>query len=451
LKAIHLENIIKAIDGKLIKGDRDIIIKDVVRYNHNIRSNFLHIDIYNQRISDDKLFCKYSNVAVVTDKVDKFINMKGKFAIIEVKNIKDAYWKFVEYYRSLFNIPVVAITGTCGKTTTKEMIKHILSKRYNVTGTVGNYNTRPRNFIYLLNINDKADAAVFETAVVSPGDVSDGCRHFKPTIRILLNIGVYHLLKCKTPEGYIKAKAEIMEGISSEDLLILNADDENIKTIDISKAKKIVYFGVNNKADFKAIDVIADSEGLNYSVSHKDKICKGRLNMLGAHNVYNALAAIAAVNSLGIDVEEACELLQSYKAVRRHLQLRKAKNGALILDDSWNNTPPSMTQALKVLKEIGNGRKKILVCDYMYNMGTSKYAKKQYANLGSKVVEAGVDILIMLGYKAKEIANKAIESGMDKNNVYFVKSKREVYRLINLHLSEDSIVLLKTAETIIRL
>jgi UDP-N-acetylmuramoyl-tripeptide--D-alanyl-D-alanine ligase len=451
LKAVHLHEIIKAIDGKLIKGSKDIIIKDAVRYFNNIRNNTLYLNIYSQKITNTNLLKKYKSVVIVTDKIDKFEEIETEFTLIQVNDISEAYWKFIEYYRSLLDIPIMAITGTCGKTTTREMIKHILSKKYTVKATIDNLNSIRRNFIYLLGINNKTQAAVFETPVNSPGNLAFTCRHFKPQIRILLNIGTYHLLGCKTPEAYINAKAEILEGITPSDLLILNADDENIKKIDISNVKRIIYFGIDNKADFQATNITSNNEGVHFTFSFSDSFYEGNLNMLGKHNVYNALAAIAAVNSIGVDIKEACESLKTYKPFRRHLHQYTGKGGCTIIDDSWNNTPPSMTAALNVLKELANGRRKIAILNYMYNLGTGEYAQEQYAEMGRKVIEAGVDILIIVGVTPKGIGRKAIELGMDKNNVYYAKDKNEMHKFINPYLDENSIILLKVAYEIIRL
>jgi UDP-N-acetylmuramoyl-tripeptide--D-alanyl-D-alanine ligase len=451
LKAIPLQDIIKAIDGKLIKGGTNITVENAVRYFDNIENNTLYLNIYSQKIINPSPLEKYKAVVIVTDKITQFEKIEMDFTLIQVKDIKEAYWKFTEYYRNLFLIPIMAVTGTCGKTTTRDMIKHILSKRYNVKATIGNNNSINRNFIYLLDIDDETQAAVYETPVNSPGNLAYSCRFFKPQIRILLNIGVYHLLGCKTPEAYIKAKGEILEAITPNDLLILNADDENTKKIDISNVKRIVYFGIDHKADFKATRILADINGINFTFSYNDSSYEGFLNMLGKHNVYNALAAIAAVNSIGFDIEEACELLKTYKPFRRHLYQYTSKTGCTIIDDSWNNTPPSMASALDVLKEIANGRKKIAALNYMYNLGTSEYAQNQYEEMGKKVVEAGVDILIIIGDEPKGIGRKAIELGMDKNSVYFAKDKHEMLKFIEPHLNENSVVLLKVAYEIIKL
>ena len=136
-------------------------------------------------------------------------NFGETVSLIQVTDVNDSYWKFIDYYRNLFQIPVIGITGTCGKTTTKEMIKHILRKEdYNVRATYRNMNSNSMNLEYLLDLNDKTEVAIYEMPVASHDYLTISCKYFQPTIRILLNIGVYHLTDCHTPDEYMQAKAE---------------------------------------------------------------------------------------------------------------------------------------------------------------------------------------------------------------------------------------------------
>src|SRR5690606_12734814 len=138
-----------------------------------------------------------------------------QITIIKVQNTDEAFWKFVHYYRCLFQIPVITVTGTSGKTTTKEMIKHILSIDKNVIATKSTGNSRTANFQYLLSIDDDTEAAVFETAVGAPGDILRAGKYFRPTIGIITNIGVHHLNYCKSPEEYIQEKTNMAKIIDS--------------------------------------------------------------------------------------------------------------------------------------------------------------------------------------------------------------------------------------------
>ncbi len=159
-----------------------------------------------------------------------------------MKSIGQAYWTFIDYYRNLFQIPVVALTGTCGKTTTKEMIKHIASREWNVQASVSSKNEPRQSLPYLTGIDKSTEAAIFELGLGNTGNIKHQCMIYQPTIGIITNIGVHHLDGCGNLEGYIKAKAEILEGISEGGTLIINADDENTKKNTLAYFQRENYY-----------------------------------------------------------------------------------------------------------------------------------------------------------------------------------------------------------------
>ncbi|AJY74848.1 UDP-N-acetylmuramoyl-tripeptide--D-alanyl-D-alanine ligase [Paenibacillus beijingensis] len=446
MKGLYLHEIVNVTGGKLKTKDRTFLVKDAVKRVRDLNDSTVYFHLYKKRDISLEEFKKYKATVLVTEDADYFMTLLDDVAIIQVKDIDEAYWKFVEYYRSLFNIPIIGVTGTCGKTTTKEMIKHILSEQYKVQATYKSWNASRANLGYLLRIDESTQAAVFEMGVDWPGDLSESCRYFKPQIRILLNIGVYHLVGCKTPENYIKAKSEILDGMDpANDVIILNADDENIRKIDVSHCEKIVYFGFQDGCHWKAKEVKTVKEGISFTLTYENRDYEVVVPGLGQHNVYNALAALAAVRYAGVDVEEAIDRLKTFKHLRRRLELREGPGGCTILDDNWNNTPPSMEAALRVLKEIAGNKLKVAVLGFMYNLGTSSYAQVQYAKMGKVAAEVGVDILVIIGDKPKAIGNKAIECGMDKSNVYFI-SQGEAAAKLSPFLNKNTIVLLKAPE-----
>lgn len=183
---------------------------------------------------------------VISDKpINELKNALGNTTVIRVRSIMQAYWTFIDYYRGLFQIPVVALTGTCGKTTTKEMIKYIVSKEWPVQASVSSKNEPRQSLPYLTGIEKDTKAAVFELGLGNTGNIKHQCMIYKPTIGIITNIGVHHLDGCKNLEGYIKAKSEIVEGLSNEGTLIINADDENTKKFHCTALKvrllRLVY------------------------------------------------------------------------------------------------------------------------------------------------------------------------------------------------------------------
>lgn len=451
MKPLQLGDIVLKIGGTIVSGNDNVIIKKVTTKPYGIYDNTLFFHFNKSRIIKPDVLNNLNSLVIITENPWIFKDHSDKTTIVKVPDIKRAYWKFVDYYRSLFPIPIIAITGTCGKTTTREMIKHILRRKYRVKGTEKNRNSAYNSLSYLLDIDEKTQAGVYEAAVNSPGNLSYTCRHFKPQIRILLNIGVYHLKHCKTPEAYIKAKSEILHGMKDDDILILNADDERIKTIDISRAKNIIYFGYDKNSDFRIKSADYYRNGIKFSFYYRNQIYDGFIKGLGKHNVYNALASIAAVSSLGISIPEALKALESFNPVEHRLQLRKGPRGSTIIDDNYNNTPPALKAALEVLRDVAGNRKKIAILGYMYNLGTSHYAMEQYAEMGKKAVEVGVDLLVVVGKIPMDIGRKALELGMDKDKVIFIPKGRYVRDFILPYLNENTIVLLKAPENHVNL
>ncbi|MEH7331956.1 UDP-N-acetylmuramoyl-tripeptide--D-alanyl-D-alanine ligase [Neobacillus drentensis] len=445
MKELYLNEISPIIGGVLVKGEGNPLIKNVVTKPSKVGSNTLLIDLYTKSKIDSNVFSKSTPVIVITEKPKDFSRFGDGITIIKVDDIEATYWRFIDYYRSLFSIPIIGITGTAGKTTAKEMLKHILEKRYTVQATYKSFNGGHRSHRYLLGINENTGAAVIEMGVDYPGDILDYLKYFRPNIRMILNIDVYHLVGCKTPERYLKAKAEILHDLDPVNgTLILNGDDTNIKKIDVSKFTKIIqYFGLSESCHYRAENVTSDSKGIRFTLHHQNQSYPVFVPGRGKHNVYNALAAIAAASSAGVEIKEACEELATFNHMIEHLEFKNGVGGATIIDDTWNVTPISMTSALQVLDEISGSKRKIALLGYMPQLGDGDYAQQEYAKMGGRALDAKLDLLIVIGDQAKKIGSRAIELGMDPSNVFFSNDGNELYQILQPYLNQDSIILLK--------
>ncbi|MBO8177836.1 MAG: UDP-N-acetylmuramoyl-tripeptide--D-alanyl-D-alanine ligase [Bacillus sp. (in: Bacteria)] len=445
MKPLYLQEIVNVIDGNVTHGSGNPLIEHVTYRPKKIKDHTLLFYRYNDMKIDKQLFKKYQPVTVVTDEPDAFRKVKNHCILIQVEHIEDAYWKFVTYYRNLFDIPIIGITGTCGKTTTKQMVKHILRKYYHVHSTYLSNNQRSLNLKYLLGIDDQTEAAVFEMPVASPGYLANTIQYFQPPIRVLLNIDVYHLKDCKTPDAYMKAKAEILTGLDKKTgIIILNGDDPNIKkVVDISDFNHVIYFGMSEGCHFKANHVRYTDEGMKFTLTHQENEYEVLVPGYGKSNVYNALASIAAASSAGIEIAECCERLATFEHMKEHLEIQKGVGGVTIIDDTWNVTPLSMAEALEVLKDISGTKIKIAILGYMPQLGNQKYAMEQYARMGEKVVNTNVDHLIIVGDEAKEIGRVAMQQGMNTNNVHFCTDGKDVYETVKSFLHSDAVILLK--------
>ncbi|MES9740302.1 Mur ligase family protein [Peribacillus frigoritolerans] len=444
MKALYLKEIIPIFRGVLVQGEGNPLIKNAVTKPSKVGPNTLLIDLYTKSKIDSALLRKSMPVVVVTEKPKDFTRYGDGITIIKVDDIEYAYWRFIDYYRSLLDIPIIGITGTAGKTTTKEMIKYILEKRYKVQATYKSFNGGHRSHRYLLGIDENIGAAVIEMGVDYPGDILDYLKYFRPKIRVLLNIDVYHLVGCKTPERYLEAKSEILHDLDPVNgTLIINADDQNIKKIDVSKFSSITqYIGCSEGCHFRAENVTADAKGILFTLHHQNQTYPVSVPGSGKHNVYNALAAIAAAWSAGVEIKEACETLSTFKHMIEHLEFKNGLGGATIIDDTWNVTPISMSSALRVLDEVSLNRK-IALLGFMPQLGDGEFAQQEYARMGGKAVDAKLDLLIVVGDQAKKIGSRAIELGMDPSKVFFSNDGNEIFQILQPYLKQDSTILIK--------
>jgi UDP-N-acetylmuramoyl-tripeptide--D-alanyl-D-alanine ligase len=445
MKSLPLNEIINKIGGRIIRGSGNPVIQEVVYRPKKVKDHTLLFYRYKDMKIDKKLLKKYQPIVIVTDEINRFKDLPENITLIEVSIIEEAYWKFVRYYRSLFQIPVIGITGTCGKTTTKQMVKHILRKHYKVHSTFLSNNQRALNLKYLLGIDDDTQAAVFEMPVASPGYLTNSIQYFQPQIRILLNIDVYHLTDSKTPEAYMKAKAEIINHLDPDNgIIILNGDDQNIKRVlNVSKFKNVIYFGFQNESHFQAKDVSYSHGGMNFILHFSDQCYPVFVPGYGKPTIYNALASIAAAYSAGMEIGECCERLKTFEQMKEHLEFHVGVRGSTIIDDTWNASPLSMASALEVLQETSENKLTIALLGYMPQLGENDYAIKQYARIGEKVIETKLNYLFVVGDQAYEIGRKALEMGMDPSKVYFSNSGTDILKRLKPLLNANTTILLK--------
>lgn len=439
MKSLYLSEIISIIEGSVECGYADFLVDNVVLSLDKLKDNGVYFDLEEKK--DLEIFKKCDNCALVASR-NCVIAFTGNVTVIKVDDLEKSMWKFVEYYRALFNIPIVAVTGTCGKTSTKEMIAHILSLYFRTVSTRKSINGWRTNLRYLMEIDDQTEAAVIEAAVAYPGDLITSGRYFRPQIGIITNIGIDHLSGCGNFENYLRAKAEMIVGMGHKGVLILNADDENIKKINLCSFQgKIIYFGIKEPEDFKATNIKIVAEGTEFILQHQGLCHNIKIPCYGLHNVYNALASIAAAHVLGFGIRESGERLKSLIPLDKHLQIFKGINGCIVIDDTWSANPTSTEAALKFLKEIAEGKKTLVVLGDMLLLGES--AKDIHRDMGDLVIKEGVNMLVTIGELAGEVANRAMQLGLDRNKISACSNPEEAYKFIQPLLNQDMVVLIK--------
>ncbi|MDR1003270.1 MAG: UDP-N-acetylmuramoyl-tripeptide--D-alanyl-D-alanine ligase [Oscillospiraceae bacterium] len=322
----------------------------------------------------------------------------AKGAVILVPDTRAALLRLAAHYREKFSIPVIALTGSVGKTTTKEMVAAVLGSKYKVLATKGNLNNEigvPR-MCFMLGGED--EAAVFELGMSGFGEISALTKTVKPTIGLITNIGVSHIEKLGSREGILRAKLEILDGMDESAVLILNADDkllaDSIKDI---KNPVLTYAIEDAHANARAKNVRQTDDGMSFTLCCEGEETEIFVPAAGLHNVYNALAAFLCGKLLSVEPSSAAAGLAGYiPAGMRQKVVRKS--GITFIEDCYNASPDSIQAALSVLSSMKGEGRRIAVLGDMMELGD--YAKKAHRQCGEMVAAANADLLYALGSNA---------------------------------------------------
>ncbi len=432
----------KLLDIKTV-SEKPIMIDHIKTSVLDIDHNTVIFNLHKTHTLNIRRLENFENCYIITDQpiLKSYRHLKHRFLF--VFDIEKAYDKFIDYYRSLYNnIKTVAITGTCGKTTTKEMIKQVLEKKYQTTGTILSKNSLRFNLDYLLDIDESKQFGVYETALTDPGQIIYSAKFFKPSVGVITNIGIDHLSGCKTMDNYILAKGEMLAALENKGTLIINSDDANIKKIDFSSFRgKILGFGIKHKTDYYASDIKYQDDMIHFNLNHKNKQYEVKVPGIGEHNVYNALAALAVLDVLGMDLSLAVKYLASYKHIRAHLEKLEGLNGSTIIDDTWSSNPTSLHAAFSALKD--TKVTKVAVLGNISYLGD--FVLEQCKNIAKMVVDYKIDYLVTIDAFSNRIGEEAIKLGMERNKVLHCKNEEELKQVLTELLRPNVLVLFKTS------
>ncbi|WP_212031227.1 UDP-N-acetylmuramoyl-tripeptide--D-alanyl-D-alanine ligase [Cytobacillus depressus] len=341
------------------------------------------------------------------------------------------------------NVPIIAITGSAGKTTTKAFLASILAKKWNTFESRDYWNTTEHTKTHAAEINKTHEAVVLEYGMASPGTITEHCRIIKPNISIVTNVGLAHVGYFDSDIKKIaKAKSELIHGMDQKGILILNKDDLNSKYLETQKFKgKIMTIGIKSDANYKAYDVKYTDNGMNFKMKLQGIEVKLFIPTFGEHHVYNALNAIAVADYLGLTPMEIKEGLIFRKPPRR-LTIYRQQNNIVIIDDTVHSHPEGVKAAIDVLSNIGKHRK-IAVLGEIRALGNLR--ETEYRKIGEHVYEKGIDILITYGDKTDVMGNQAKTKGFPPNKVHHFDDRDQLHAFLNEIIQKNDTILVKGA------
>ena len=423
MENITLRQIIEATNGKLLTPEisEDTVVRRVISDNRKAQVGDLFFAIVGEKMDGHKFVNPALNAgavgAVVSKEPEEMI--PGKFYVL-VPDTLFAVGDLASYYRMQFQIPIVAVTGSVGKTTMKDMIASVLSQKYNVVATEGNYNNNigvPRT---LFRIDRNTEVAVVEMGMNHEGEINYLTHMAHPTMAVITNIGDAHIGNLGSRENIFKAKCEIFNGLSLGGLAVMNADDEYLVKLkddaDIQDDFKFKWIGEDSEADYGAIkidDTVQD--GLEFTmvvrrtrsgIDERDTI---KVPARGRHMIYPVLAATAIAKKLDMSYEEIFDGIKNYKPTAMRMETWKLGNGIIIYNDTYNANPQSMKAGIYTLANT-DGSKKVAVLGDMLELGDLE--EDLHRSVGKKVAELSIDTLITIGPRAKYIADEARRGGL---------------------------------------
>lgn len=446
MKAIKAEDIVKITKG-FFSGPDNIFIKGISTDTRTIKEGELFVPLKGENFDGHHFIKK----AFAKGAVLSLCNKKEKPAILQNSNIifvrdtREALLEFAKYYRGLFKIPFIAITGSVGKTTTKELVSKVLGKRYSVLKTEGNLNNEIGLPLTIFNLDDSHDLGVVEIGMSDFGEISRLSDVVRPHIGVITNVGVSHIEKLKSKMNIAKAKLEIVDGMKNDDILLLNADTEELWEKRHTLKTKVIYFGTK-RGDIKASNLVSlGKQGIIFDVVGKYGNFSCKVSLPGLHNVYNALVAIAIGLEMGISKEDICESLLEIKPPCQRLEFKKALSGALVVDDTYNASPDSVKASLNILSDLDNSGKKVAILGDMLELG--KYSQDAHKDVG-KYAASKVDKLVTIGRYSEKMAEGAIEGNLNEDDIFIYYTVDEAMEQIEKIVKDCNIILIKASRAL---
>jgi len=429
---LKISEIVKASQGKLLCGDENTTVTAFSTDSRNVKKGTMFVPIKGENIDShiyiDSVF-ENGAAASFTEEMTTL----GDNPVVLVDDNRLALQKTAAYYRSQFNIPVIGITGSAGKTSTKEMVAQALSAKFNVLKTAKNQNSQVGVPVTVCGIKKEHEVAVVEMGISMPGEMARIAAVVKPNFAIVTNIGVSHIEYLKSRENIMAEKLHIADYIKSNGILFVNGDDDLLETLQKNGKHKVVTFGVGANCDCRAGEFNETEKGTFFSCSFKGENVQIFVPAFGVHNIRNALVSFAVARTLGVDSEGAIRAIGAYKTPSRRQEIIKTDD-IWVIDDSYNASPDSMRGAVEILANHKAEGKKIAVLADMLELGDT--AEKEHFSIGEFAAENKIDYLVGIG----ELSKFIVDGFNGKNSRHFNGNSEAVAYLKEVLQAGDTVL-----------
>lgn len=445
--AITTADIIEATGGTLLRTGRTDLCRALSIDSRDLPRESLYIpvkgntwdghDFLSQAIASGA-----AAVLLAEDHAHRISKLSGQTAVISVGDTVRALGDIAHWWRNRFPGLLAAVTGSSGKTTTKEMIAHTAEKSFNIIKNRGNLNNCIGLPLSLLRLRSHHEAGIFELASNRPGEIARLAEIARPDVAVITNVGPAHLQGFETLEAVREEKGSLFSALKEEGLAVINRDDPNIRILEDRWRGKSISYGIIEGATVRAEHIFTRGDrGVSFTLKIGGLSRGIDMSVLGTHNIYNALAAAASCHAMAVPFDEICDGLAAFRQVPGRMTVTKLASGATLIDDTYNANPVSVAAALKTLAAVREKGRGVFILGDMLELGNHGVLKHEEA--GALAAATGVDMLFLTGDFAGAVAKGAREAGMDGQQIHEVNGPEDVLPVLFRIQRSDVWILVK--------
>lgn len=415
--------------------DENARVCNISNDSRDIKEDTIYAAIVGERLDGHDFARAALENGAIAAIVEKRVTEKD----ILVKDTRRALKDIAMGYRSRFDIPFLAVTGSSGKTTTKDMLYFAVSESRKTLRNLGNLNSEIGLPMTVFNLDESHECAVLEMGMYVQGEIDYLAEIVKPHFAIITNVGVAHIQSAGSRENILKAKMEIANYMTQSDVLLINGDNDMLQTVDTGAMKPSVYkYGLEEHNEIRLISYETTESGMKIRADILGKITEYEIPTLGIHNIYNSLSVMGLCSLMGLDMKKSAEGLRKYQPSKYRMEI-KSVSGKTLIEDFYNANPDSLRASIETFRQM-QGERKVAVLADMLELGA--ISEKEHMNAGIQASEI-FDVIICIGSDAKYIGKGAIENGFDKGRVYYFANNEEAVSEINSILRPGDAVLMK--------
>jgi len=448
-KIFSIDDILSATHANLIfEKSENVLFKEIYIDSRKIQPESLYIaiigennnghDFVNQAVESGA-----KGIIIQEDELTRLPINKWKdlnCAIFAVKNTTDSLGYLAKYNRNKNKAKIVAITGTNGKTTVKEMSALLVSKHFNTLKTIGNFNNHIGLPLTMLNLEKFHEIAILELGMNHFGEIKYLANISKPDIGLITNIGPGHLEGVHSLDGVLKAKAELLDGLNNKSTLILNGDDIYLRKLEKISPCPVIYYGTGNDTLIKVQEISYTENSSLIKLILPDAKIDVRLNIAGSYAVSNALAAFTLAYVLNIKPDEIKKSLEQFTSVKGRMNIIKLPDEINIIDDTYNANPSSMIAAIETFQRLKNKNRGIIVLGDMYELGDEAF--QLHKEIGCFASNSDIDQLYLTGNYADAYKEGVNQSKIKPKNI-IIENKNELLKKLLLNIKSGDWILVK--------